>query len=297
MTIEENQYKRITGTDNFGIYIGTDNNGRTSMFVKLKNKPKYRNGNKYLIYDFNKRSDNLWAMTVSISDQRFSGVFDKLVNDLVEITQNKSILLAERIFINRFNEWKTMFDKKVSLDLDYSQMVGLAGELYFLYEYMFKKYGIHESITSWTGPNGAEKDFITNDTWYEIKTKRLNKDTVHVNNQMQLSSESIGYLAIVSYESSSQLNKRATNLLQLYEKINALLETKETQIEFENKLLHLGFIPNENYKEFNFLFHDIDFYMVDSSFPKIHKDDSAHAITNVKYDIYLPGIMQYRIEV
>lgn len=297
MNIEENKYSRIPGTNYFGIYIGFDNDGRTSMFVKLKRKPNFLKINQYLIYDYNRRTDGLWAMTVSIADEKYAGVFHKLVIDLVEMTKDESASLAERVFIARFNEWKTMFEKKLIQDLDFYKIVGLAGELYFLNEYMIKKYGISQSIASWIGPSGAEKDFMTNDSWYEVKTKSRSKDIIHISNHGQLSSENMGYLTIISYEKSSSVDEKSTNLIQLYQKIKKIISNDYLQIEFDKKLASIGFVPDEKYETHNFIFHKIDFYKVDGSFPSVLSKDETKAITNIKYDIYVPGISQFRIEV
>jgi hypothetical protein len=298
MIAEENKYKRIPKTENFGIYLGSDNKGRTSMFVKLTKKPKFNSSSKYLIYDYNKRQDGFWALTVSIAEQKYLGVFIKLVYDLVDtVREEHSSLVAERIFIQRFNEWKTMFEHGVTSTLDYRKIVGLAGELYFMSEFLVEKYGIIDSLNSWSGPNGAEKDFNINNIWFEVKTKSLNKDTIHLNSKSQLVSNRTGYLTVVSYEKSSSANVNSTNLFELYQKISSLITTQSLQAEFDRKLANLNFVPDEKYKEINLEFHEIVFYEVNEGFPDISNVEIDEAITNIEYDLYLPRINQFKVEV
>jgi hypothetical protein len=298
MIAEENKYKRIPKTENFGIYLGSDNKGRTSMFVKLTKKPKFNSSSKYLIYDYNKRQDGLWALTVSIVEQKYLGVFIKLVYDLVDTVRGEhSSLVAERLFIQRFNEWKTMFEHGVTSILDYRKIVGLAGELYFISEFLVEKYGIIDSLNSWSGPNGAEKDFNINNIWFEVKTKSLNKDTIHLNSKSQLVSNRTGYLTVVTYEKSSTANVNSTNLFELYQKISSLITTQSLQAEFDRKLANLNFVPDEKYKEINLEFHEIVFYEVNERFPEISNVEIDEAITNIEYDLYLPRINQFKVEV
>lgn len=298
MKIEENRYKRIPNTHSFGVYIGLDNIGRTSMFVKLSKKPTFTTSSKYLIFEYNKRHDGLWALTVAIAEQKYIGVFKKLVADLVDTVSGlDNSLVAERMFIQRFVEWKTLFEKEVTSMLDYNKIVGLVGELYFLNEFMVEKYGIVDSLNAWSGPLGADKDFNINDTWYEVKTKFFKKDTIHLNNQTQLISNNIGYLTIISYEKSSSANSNSTNLFDIYHKISSLIETQSLQLEFDRKLSNLNFIPDEKYKEINLLFHQIEFYEVNERFPRISNFGYEKVITNIEYDLFLPELKQYKVEV
>ncbi|URN92705.1 MAG: PD-(D/E)XK motif protein [Candidatus Pristimantibacillus lignocellulolyticus] len=298
MNVEENKYKRIPKTENFGIYLGLDNEGRTSIFVKLSKKPNFNISSKYLIYYYNKRQDGLWALTVSIAEQRYLGVFNKLVFDLVDTVSNSNItIVAERMFIQRFVEWQTLFEQGITSSLDFSKLVGLAGELYFISTFMINKYGVNDSINSWCGPLGANKDFNVHNTWFEVKTKSLHKDTIHINNMSQLVSNSTGYLTVVSYEKSSLANSKSTNILELYQKISSLIATKSLQAEFDRKLANLDFVPDEKYKEINLEFHEIVFYEVNGTFPQITNIEFGEVITNIEYDLFLPGLIQYKGDV
>ncbi|WP_418302144.1 PD-(D/E)XK motif protein [Lysinibacillus fusiformis] len=298
MKIEENKYKRIPNTNSFGVYIGLDNVGRTSMFVKLSKKPAFTTSSKYLIFEYNKRHDELWALTVAIAEQQYIGVFNKLISDLVDtVSEINHPLVAERMFIQRFIEWKTLFEKEVTSMLDFNKIVGLAGELYFLSEFMIGKYGILDSLNAWSGPLGADKDFNINNTWYEIKTKSFKKDTIHLNSHSQLISNNIGYLTVLSYEKSSLANSNSINLFDLYHKISNLIETQSLQLQFDRKLANLNFIPDEKYKEINLLFHQIEFFEVNEKFPQISNDEFDKVIMNIEYDLFLPELKHYKVEV
>lgn len=298
MPIEENKYKRIPNTKAFGIYTGVDNEGRTSLFVKLSKKPNFPTSSKYLIFEYNKRQDGLWAFIVSIAESKYNGVFNKLVLDLVEtITEIDNRLTAERMFIKRFLEWKTLFEKEVNEILEFNEIVGLVGELYFLTEFMFGKYGVVNSLHSWSGPIGADKDFVINKTWYEVKTKSSKKDTIHLNNDKQLMANNMGYLTIIPFDKSSLTDSNSVNLFDLYHKISDLIDTAKLQEEFDRKLAMINFIPNEKYKSINFVFYPIEFYRVNENFPKISNLVSDKVIKNIEYDLVITELKAYKVEV
>lgn len=297
MISEENSYTRINGTDNFGIYLGLDNDGRTSMFVKLSRKPVINFKNTHLIYDYNKRNDGLWALTVSINEHKYTGVFHKLVYDLVDMVRDSNNhIIAERLFLRRFIEWKTLFEESINLEMNFNEVVGLAGELYFLKEFMFERYGVKNSLLAWCGPNGSDKDFILNKVWFEIKTKSFNKKVIHLSNENQLQSKDIGYLTIISYEKSSLTNLESTNLIKLYESICDLISSQSLRIEFDKKLISLNFLPDSKYQDINLEFKEIEFYEINEVFPKVDTGVLHEAITNIKYDLFLPAIKNFRVE-
>lgn len=295
MSSQGNKYKRIPDTNALGIYLGTDDKNRQSMFVKLTKKPRLPYNSEYLIFDCNVRSDGLWALTVSVTEPDYEGVFNKLVYDLADtVKSNFNPIIAERVFIQRFDEWKNLFNIKIEKILGYSQIIGLAGELYFMYEYLFDKYGVSESIQSWGGPIGADKDFQIGKVWYEVKSKSLNKATIHLNSHTQLFSKNFGYLVVNSYEKSSLSNNSSLNLLDLYNLISDKIKSISLQKEFDIKLANMNFVPHEEYKNTNIIFHNIDFYRVDNTFPQISVSEGSNAITRIEYDLYLPAIESYR---
>lgn len=297
MSIQENRYKRLPNTNQFGIYYGIDDEGRKSLFVKLRRKPNLSHPGKYLIFASNRRTDDLWAFTVSIDDSKYEGVFKKLIYDLVDTVQSTSnSIVAERLFLQRFDEWKSLFNQRIEKKLDFAKTVGLAGELYFIQKFLIQKFGIISSIKGWSGPIGADKDFQIGQEWFEVKTKSLNKLTVHINSHTQLISQRNGFLVVIPYEKSSISNIHSMNLLDLYKNISDQIVDVDLQKEFDTKLANMDFVPHEEYREINLEFHNIEFYEVDKEFPKVSVSGNSNAIVGVEYDIFLPELQKFKIE-
>lgn len=298
MTNSSNKYTRISKTHHFGIHVGFDEFNRSSLFVKLSKKPNLAFSNKYLFYECNQRKDQRWGLTISLMDEQYKDVFSKLVDDLVQtVLSTNNPLVAERKFINRFIEWQSLFEKEVNSSLSFTQIVGLLGELYFLKEFMIPKYGANKSLAYWVGPTGADKDFILEQTWYEVKTKSINKEFIHLNSNTQLVSENIGYLTVLTYEKTSIENSKSINLFNLYSDILYSLQLEDLKETFKKKLRDLNFVLDEKYKEVNIQIHNIEFYEVNEHFPRISLDSLENIIFNINYDLFLPGIQQYKTEV
>lgn len=250
--IKENKYKRLPNTNFWGMYIGIDDQGRESLLVRLSKKPSIKRDSKYLKYELNKRVDGKWAFVISIDNTSYKNVFMKFIKNLVDVIKDEpSPITAEKLFVQEFEKWQTLFDSELSLKLEFSKTVGLIGELFFLYTFLRNNIGINDAIKSWGGAQGANKDFQTKNTWFEIKTKSLNKSIVHINNHMQLDSEILGYLTVISFEKSSEASNNSWNLNKLYDVISYEITDQAVQEEFDSKLNSIGFTQKEDYKEVN----------------------------------------------
>lgn len=295
--MQDNKYKRDARADILNIYFGKDSEERSSLLIILKKKPYILIKSKFLSTEIGLREDNNWAFQVSLTDEKYIGVFKILVSDLINTIENiVHQEIAEKKIINRYNEWQKLFDDRADNELTFVQIQGLIGELYFLKYELFKVYGVNEAIRGWIGPNGANKDFIFEDEWYEVKTKSINKDYVHISNHMQLESNEPGLLVVISCQKTSELSNSAYNLMKLHRSIiEEICNVELLEIYFE-KLAQLHFIPDESYEEPLFDIAKPKYYGVDSKFPKVQKEEDDKAIFNIRYDLYLPILEKYTVE-
>lgn len=292
-----NKYTRISNDSSLAMYEGYDNEGRLSLLVKLSNKQRFNSQTKFLETTVGLREDGIWALTISLLDEMLAPVFYKLINDLVDaVDKVKSESLAQKKLILRYNEWQRLFEEESKISLDYSTIVGLLGELVFIKDFMISKYGIENSIKSWTGPIGADKDFFIEDNWYEVKTKSLNKKNIHISTETQLKTNKKGYLAVINYEKASEKAEKSVNIVSVYKDLIRLISDNEDVKLLNSKLAKVGFAPKEEYQEYSFIIHEIDIYNVTESFPNIDTNEIHPAITNIKYDLYLPEIQSFRIK-
>jgi hypothetical protein len=176
-----------------------------------------------------------------------------------------------------------------------SEIMGLIGELLFLRDFLFEKYGKGEALKSWSGQELTHKDFSYNDKWYEVKAIHSGKDSVKISSLEQLQSTNEGELVVFSLEKMSpsydgiKINPLALNILNL-------LELDVQKDMFLNCILAQGFTFLENYDEYVYELTSLTRYLVDSSFPKLTRDVLNEAIIKVQYDLSLAIINNHIIE-
>lgn len=292
--LKSNQFIRNSESDIIDIYSGLDDLQRPAILIKLKNKPNVVIKTQVLETNINLRKDNMWALLISLTNNKLIGVFEKLSIDLISsISNEKNQIIAERKLIQRYNEWQCLFEEEANKKLDFKEVQGLLGELYFINNILIPKQGVTKAISSWIGPIGGNKDFQLENTWFEIKTKSVNKNTIHISNKNQLFSEQLGYLTIVDCEKTSSELYNSINLITLYENICNQIKDENTLIDFMKKLASLNFIPSEYYQQFNFIIQGITFYEINDSFPQISISSLENAICNLRYDLSLPALTKY----
>lgn len=292
----ENKYKREVDSDVLGVYSGTDELGRNSLFVKLKNKPSFSFESNLLKSKAILRKDKQWALQVSLTDNNYIGVFRALINDLVSVVAKETIqAVAERKLIQRYSEWQHLFERARKEMLSELQIQGLLGELYFLSFKLMPHMGVDLAVSSWLGPEAGNRDFQLENTWIEVKTKSVNKHTVTISNKDQLVSDQEGFLTVISVEKTSELNSNSYNILSLHRLICSQISDKNIEKKYFEKITKMNFIPNDTYEQYSYSVREIQYFLVNKCFPtiKIPEDGS---ITNLKYEINLPKIKDFEKE-
>lgn len=294
--MNNNQYKRELDSDVLGVYSGTDEFGRNSLFVKLKNKPKLSFESSLLVSKTTLRKDRFWAFQVSLTDNNYFGVFRVLITDLVEIVSREKLqTLAERKLIQRYSEWQHLFEQVRKERLSDLQIQGLIGELYFLNFKLIPFIGIDRSISSWLGPEAGNRDVQLENTWFEVKTKSVNRDSVVISNKNQLISDQEGFLTIISVEKTSEMNSNSYNLLTLNKLIMEQIFNKENERRYLEKLAKMKFVPHDIYKEHSYDVKNIQYFLVNKNFPRVEIPNDG-SIINLKYELNLPKINDFEKE-
>ena len=102
--------------------------------------------------------NNYWTC-FDLKNDTLLSVFCTFGEDLISCVSNEA---DENVAITkiraRFNTWLALF-KKSKTPLSAEKAKGLFGELYFLKNYMSRKYSIDNAINSWSGPECYSKDF------------------------------------------------------------------------------------------------------------------------------------------
>ena len=159
----KNIFSRINPTHIIDLYVGHDEQGRYA--IKYRGNFKPESGIKSVagiaVNQFKNEDFNTLQFSLMYSENK--ELFFTFCEDIIETTRsiadNRN---AYKTILDRYYSWKKMFSTPKKL-LSESEIIGLIGELLFLRDYLFEKYGKGEALSSWSGQELTHKDFSYND--------------------------------------------------------------------------------------------------------------------------------------
>lgn len=286
---ENSHYLRVDDSHPLDILIGVNDNGyKTMRYVGLFSKVKIRGTKSIEINHFSYKEK--FILSFSLIDNEYEDLFYLFCNDLVDSSREIPNEMGYSYLVNRFERWRS-FSGLTRKYLSEPEIKGLIGELLFLKDELFPKFGVSKSIQGWTGSEPLKKDFSYDDTWYEIKA--VSGEKVSISSIDQLDSDVNGFLILYSLEKlSSEANGVNLNEIcdQIFEK---LILDLDRQI-FLMKLIQANFYREEYYDQFVYANLKKTFYEVNSEFPKLNRNFLPDAIANAKYDLIINMLERFK---
>jgi len=290
----KNIFTRISPSQSIDLFIGHDEQGRFA--IKYRGNFKPESGVKSVagiaVNQFKNEDFNTLQFSLMHNDNK--ELFFTFCEDIFETTSsfpdNRN---AYKTILDRYYSWKKMFSTSKKL-LSESEIMGLIGELLFLRDYLFEKYGRENALKSWSGQELTHKDFSYNDIWYEVKAINSGKDSVKISSLEQLQSINNGELVVFVLEKmSSGYDGIKINSLAL-EILNSL-EFDISKDIFLSSLMSQGFNFEESYNELVYELVSMSRYLVNSDFPKLTRNDVNEAVVKAQYDLSLAIINNFII--
>lgn len=285
-----NKITLFAGIDDgfYAISIIGDNLDIETNSTSLIEVVKKRNEHQNLAYFFRLLDENLLSIFISFAID-LESVLDS----------NPNITIIE--IYNRYLYWQKMF-KVENENISLAKIKGLINELLILNKYLIPKYGLIPAIEGWIGFNGTKKDFAYADgSWYEAKATEVGKQSVRISSLDQLNSKNEGFLVTSKFETTSAQNSMGVRLIDVANDLINRVLTNDIKLEIYNKISSVGIpitcisdekhIVNKN----RFLIHDISFYRVNDQFPIIKNEQLPTAVVNVKYDLLLSQIEEFKV--
>lgn len=291
-----NNFSRIDSGHPSNIYIGRDCNYRPTLFVVSVHRPIDIVSSSLIDVYIGIRDDGNWGISWSLNDNDSIDMFCYFCNDIIE--SSRAIMDNKRginFICERYKQWQIMLKKNTQGLLDKKQIKGIVGEILFMENYLIPLYGESLSVNSWLGPEKLPKDFICNDSWYEIKSISSNIDIIHISSLEQLDADTTGSLIVINLDSTSysDIEKVSVNTY-VQDFLNTLDDNNKSIIT--QKLLKQGYYPRPEYDQFNFKFKGYKKYKVDSTFPCLRKKCLPNSVVSAKYDLTLSAINQFLLE-
>jgi len=229
--------------------------------------------------------------------QLLDSSYNDLFNDLIlSIYQHIHLLSSPseyiQAFIHTFHKWTGFFDTRKAGKLQPDELKGIFGELLFLRDLLSTTGALkfNEILSSWRGPYGQSKDFVTNMKDTEVKTIDTIKNDIAISSEYQLEPEpgKTIELAVVAVEADF-LN--GISLKTLVSDLKNLIIEKQgdTTILFE-ALFQKGLSVRNLFEYDNFRFRPLSLTVYDccrKDFPKISRSTLVPEIFQVSFHLRL----------
>ena len=217
----------------------------------------------------------------------FSVLCEDLMNSISTITDEAKLVKS---LLNRYEKWKSLFDKTLLEGLSSEEQRGLFGELYFIRKLLENNFSAIDVINSWVGQEKQIKDFQSGRWAVEIKTSSGNNhQRVHINNERQLDTSDLDNL-LLFHLSLNATQRTGENLNQIVDLISAQLALDFVALNrYKSKLLEGGYFQHHKslYENVGYHIRQETFYKVENGFPRIEESDIRAGVGDVKYTIIL----------
>ena len=290
--------KKIEIKSPLKIYYGLSREGLYRVSFLSSVRPYSIDSTKLIrVTQLNESEDVYWTCFDLVdfnAEESYYSLIEDLISSFKDCTDEASSLKAIR---NRFLVWKKMLGRVSTNGMSEEKARGLFGELFFLKNFIFEKYGQSDGLKSWGGPEGNPKDFTIGEYWYEIKTIGSSANMVIISSITQLDSEHEGQLALIRIEKmSSATNDSESSVENLVTLILEELDDLNLKELFLSKLEKEKYSPIDESCKMKFKAHGITRYIVNDDFPKMRASDIKHVeITDVTYSLFVNALEKYKV--
>lgn len=290
-------FRRVDAAHVLDLYYGYDPQGRATLLLVSSARPQEIRSSRIISVETGKRNDGKWALSFALQQQEYQDLFYSFCNDVVESSRGLKLEHNGSEFIcKRYCDWQQMMAQASVQILSNAEIKGLAGEMLFLLEYMIPKYGCQQALDAWTGPTRGDQDFVTAESWYEIKTASSGTEEIRISSAEQLDRSNVGYLVVQFMDTTGADDPKGVTLNRLYEKICTCLETDVQRKQFAALLWQQGFAVQPAYDKIAFRPGKRQFFQVNADFPCIRQDSLPLGVSGVNYLLSLSAIASFKKE-
>lgn len=233
--------------------------------------------------------NDLKELNIFLLDEGLKSVFYLLIENIVEgISQTQSHQEGLTIISNIVANWKRLFDKIGLGILSEEKQKGLIGELLFLQHLINHGLIYTQILSSWTGPDFFDKDFLIESYAFEIKFTNAKIPQIRISSERQLDIENFSNLYLVLYH-AEEVKTDGFTLKGLIEDIRKRFSDDRHSLQiFNDRLTQFGYYDDDD-EHYNTRYELLrkQFYNVSIDFPKITRSDLPLGINSVQYHIDL----------
>lgn len=225
----------------------------------------------------------------------FAVLCEDLIASISEETNEKRII---REVLNRFEKWKSLFNKIGLQGLKPEEQRGLFGELYFLRKFLRATNNFLPIVNTWTGAEKQIRDFQSGSWAVEVKTTHGNNhQKVQISSERQLDTTNLEDLFLYHISLEQQQNSGET----LNDIVDSVIDILRAEIialnKFKSKIYEVGYFDLQRnlYETIGYHIRQDEFYKVEKDFPRIEENDLRIGVGDIKYSIILSQCAPFSI--
>jgi len=292
---------RLTKMDpegRFDIYAGVDASSYVLLAIGVNARPpNIVTDSSSLDYFRQQRQDGTWLLVLRLRLNGLEPVFGRLCQDLVDASAavpDQTALVA--LFKNRLNLWKKLFQHGGSGFLQPHEIKGLIAEMLVLESLIVdNKKDIHEAVTGWVGPLGADQDFFYSDRALEVKALAPGAESVSISSLEQLDCAVPLHLVAMILRQATPGEPGAISLNSLVARIEGKISTNPEALKtFRERLLEGRYVEHDFYDTVLFEPVSSACYRIEEPFPKLIRKMVSQGIVGASYAIGLDAISEFK---
>jgi hypothetical protein len=298
--IEANGYRltRMAPESRFDIYAGVDSSSFVLLAIGIHARPpNVATDSSSLDYFRQQRKDGSWLMVLRLRQNGLETVFGRLCQDLADAAEgvpDEKALVA--LFRERLNLWKKLFQHGGSGFLQPHEIKGLIAEMLVL-ELLIRdgERDVHETVSGWIGPLGADQDFMYSDRAIEVKAIGPGAESISISSLEQLDCAVPMDLILATLRPATPGESGAIGLNALAARVEDMIaESPDALNTFKERLLEARYVEHEFYETVLFEPMSIAAYSVSDTFPKLIREMVPPGVVSASYSIEINLIAEFR---
>lgn len=238
------------------------------------------------------------ALQVALEDARLAEIFAVLSADLVHVARSEATATAAlRRWIDRVAMWQGLFERIPRQGLSEEEQRGLFGELVTLEKTILAALDALAAVSSWTGPEPKNQDFVHGGIGVEVKTSLSKRHSrLVIANEKQLD-EKPHHKLLLAHVRLDESAAQGSTLSEQVKRCRGLVQADPVAAGmFEDRLMSAGYLDiHAPLYDQKWLPSAIRYFDVRDAFPRLTEANLPPGVGDIRYTIIADDLAAYEM--